>query len=166
MRLLVIVDLDGTLYDNTPNAHLIPEDRTDTEKWAEFNCACDTHVLRHAVASLVHTLILSSAIVIYLTGRGDIARDATTRRLHSDGLMHHTTPLLMRKMSDRRPSWVYKLEAIAKIMAENPNYHVVALEDDPAIVEALRKQSITTLQIDSLCADVRSKYAKDSPEPE
>lgn len=152
------VDLDGTLYDNSHRVHLIPVDRSDTVAWAKFNCACEDDVPRPAMLALVRSLIQAGADVRFLTGRGSVARTPTMRKLVADRLLLWGQDITMRLMNDYRPAPVYKRWVVENWLRADPNAQVLMLEDDPAIVEALRQMDrVTVLQIDSLCADVRTK---------
>ena len=152
------VDLDGTLYDNSHRVHLIPVDRGDTEAWTKFNCACEDDTARPAMLALVRSLIQAGADVRFLTGRGAVARTPTLRKLVADRLLLWGQDVTMRPMKDYRAAPVFKREVVQGWLDENPDAQVLMLEDDPAIVEALRQmERVTVLQIDSLCADVRTK---------
>lgn len=151
-------DLDGTLYDNSHRVHMIPTDRTDTVAWSAFNSACEGDTARPAMIGLVRSLLEAGADVRYLTGRGESARVPTMRKLVSDGILVMHQELTMRSMTDYRPAPVFKREVVQGWLDADPDAHVLMLEDDPAIVEALRQMDrVTVLQIDSLCADVRTK---------
>lgn len=152
------VDLDGTLYDNSHRVHLIPVDRGDTVAWAKFNCACEDDTPRPAMLALVRSLIQAGADVRYLTGRGGVARTPTMRKLVADRLLLWGQDITMRAMDDYRPAPLFKRDVVEGWLDRDPNAHVLMLEDDPAIVEVLRQmERVTVLQIDSLCADVRTK---------
>lgn len=161
-HIIFCVDLDGTMYDNTHRIHLIPADRTDTQAWAAFNCACMGDTVRPSIQALVESLIGSCQDVRFLTGRGSIAREPTIDKLYED--IQSTKEsinrrLWMRDMGDYRAAPFFKREVIEHWLAESPTTEVVMLEDDPAIVEVMRNmERVTVLQIDSLCADVRTKH--------
>lgn len=158
-HIIYCVDLDGTMYDNMHRAHLIPEDRNCTASWAPFNNACVDDAPRRGVLLLVRSLMMSGHDVRFLTARGAEAKAATMTRLKTD--LERTDSyisLVMRPVGDRRPGWEYKKREVEKWLTANRNCEVVMLEDDPEVVEALRQMDrVTVLQIDSLCADVRSK---------
>lgn len=157
-KIIYGVDLDGTLYDNSHRVHLIPVDRSDTVAWTKFNCACEGDTARPAMLALVRSLIQAGADVRYLTGRGGVARSPTMRKLVADRLLLWGQEIIMRPMNDYRPAPVFKREVVQGWLDERPDAHVLMLEDDPAIVEVLRQmERVTVLQIDSLCADVRTK---------
>lgn len=157
-HIIYCVDLDGTLYDNNHRVHMIPTDRGDTQAWSAFNCACEGDTARPAMVHLVRSLIQSGADVRYLTGRGEVARVPTMQKMVSDRLLFIGQTVYMRSMGDYRAAPVFKREVVQGWLDENPDANVLMLEDDPAIVEALRQMDrVTVLQIDSLCADVRSK---------
>ena len=107
---------------------------------------------------LVRSLLEAGADVRYLTGRGEVARTPTMRKLVADGILIMHQEVTMRAMKDYRPPAVFKREVVQGWLDANPDAHVLMLEDDPAIVEVLRQmERVTVLQIDSLCADVRTK---------
>ncbi|WP_163604176.1 HAD family acid phosphatase [Leclercia adecarboxylata] len=158
--LAFIIDLDGTLYDNSHRQHLLPEDKGDTAAWVAFNGACADDVLRDDIADLVRGLLLAGRECIFLTGRGEAARAATMKRLQEDFDFDHTPALLMRPMDDHRSAAEFKCEIIMAVRqawkgrGALREYRFIAIEDDPTIVAALREIGVTTLQIDSLCCSV------------
>jgi hypothetical protein len=108
--------------------------------------------------SLVRTLIQAGADVRYLTGRGAVARKPTITKMVSDRLLFVGQEVTMRAMDDYRPAQDFKRWVVEGWLRTNPDAQILMLEDDPAIVEALRQMDrVTVLQIDSLCADVRTK---------
>lgn len=159
-HIIYCIDLDGTLYDNTHRQHLIPEDRSCTDSWSAFNCACRDDKVRHGVLGIVKSLIAAGQDVRFLTGRGAVAKDPTMEALVQDlERSRSMISLTMRDMKDYRPGWVMKREVVLRWLQANPACEVVMLEDDPEIVSALRAMDrVTVLQIDSLCADIRTKH--------
>lgn len=148
---IYIVDLDGTLYDNSHRQHLIPTDRSSTAEWRAFNHACLNDIVRQPVRRLVQTLLNAGEHVIFVTGRGASAFIPTAKCLDRDftGYPH---PLLMRPMDDHRPAWQFKVDVLLGMRSAYPGRHLVAIEDDDNCVEAMRNiPFVTVLQIDSQC---------------
>lgn len=169
--LAYIIDLDGTLYDNNHRQHLIPEDKHDTAAWVEFNSACAGDTLREDMADLVRSILLSGREAIFLTGRGEAAREPTMKRILNDFNFIETPTLIMRPMDSMVPPESYKRTAVELLRASSRwgNYKFIAIEDDPAIVDVFRNIGLTVLHVDSQCcavqpsnelADLKRHYAE------
>lgn len=156
--LAYIIDLDGTLYDNSHRQHLIPADRSNTAGWVEFNCACTDDVLREDMSDLVRSILLSGREVIFLTGRGEAAREPTMQRLLKDFNFIEQPTLIMRPMDCHTSAAEFKRDAVKRIRDSErwAEYDLIALEDDPSIVEVMRGMGVTVLQIDSKCCALQS----------
>lgn len=162
-HVIFVIDLDGTMFDNSHRLHLLPtgEDKNDTAKWAEFNGACKDDTPRWPVIHMVNSLIAGGKDVRFLTGRGKSAHAATLTQLADvTGRSRTLISLTMRSMDDHRPAAEFKAEVISKWLKSNMHAEVVAIDDDPNIVEALRLIPRTTvLQIDTMCAAVKNENA-------
>lgn len=155
--LAYIIDLDGTLYDNNHRQHLIPEDKHDTAAWVEFNSACAGDTLREDMADLVRSILLSGREAIFLTGRGEAAREPTMKRILNDFNFIETPTLIMRPMDSMVPPESYKRTAVELLRASSRwgDYKFIAIEDDPAIVDVFRNIGLTVLHVDSQCCAVQ-----------
>lgn len=150
-KTIYIIDLDGTLYDNSHRQHLIPTDRSSTAEWRAFNNACANDKVRHPVRRLVQTLINAGEHVIFLTGRGASAYIPSAKQLDRD-FVGGPHPLLMRPMDDHRPAWQFKVDALLGLRQAYPGCHLLAIEDDDNCVQSMRNiPFVTVLQINSLC---------------
>lgn len=158
--LAYIIDLDGTLYDNSHRQHLIPADRSNTAGWVEFNCACTDDVLREDMSDLVRSVLLSGREVIFLTGRGEAAGEQTMQRLLKDFNFIEQPTLIMRPMDCHTSSAEFKRDAVQRIRDSErwAGYDLIALEDDPSIVEVMRGMGVTVLHIDSKCCTVEKPH--------
>lgn len=158
--LAYIIDLDGTLYDNSHRQHLIPADRSNTAGWVEFNCACTDDVLREDMADLVRSVLLSGREVIFLTGRGEAAGEQTMQRLLKDFNFIEQPTLIMRPMDCHTSAAEFKRDAVKRIRDSKrwAGYDLIALEDDPSIVEVMRGIGVTVLHIDSKCCTVEKPH--------
>ena len=161
MKIAYIIDLDGTLYDNSHRQHLIPEDRNNTAGWVPFNAACAKDILRKEVANLVRAVAAEGGDVIFLTARGEDAREPTFNRLHHDFSFAYSSDLVMRQMNDHRSAAEFKSSFISGMKSEFSVYRdhtLVAIEDDPAVVDAMRALGVTVLHIDSKCCTVKKPH--------
>lgn len=158
--LAYIIDLDGTLYDNSHRQHLIPADRSNTAGWVEFNCACTDDVLREDISDLVRSVLLSGREVIFLTGRGEVAGEQTMQRLLKDFNFIEQPTLIMRPMDCHTSAAEFKRDAVKRIRDSKrwAGYDLIALEDDPSIVEVMRGMGVTVLHIDSKCCTVEKPH--------
>lgn len=161
MKIAYIIDLDGTLYDNSHRQHLIPADRNNTAGWVPFNAACEKDILRKEVANLVRAVATEGGDVIFLTARGEDAREPTFNRLHHDFSFAYSSDLIMRQMNDHRSAAEFKSSFISGLKSEFSVYRdhtLVAIEDDPAVVDAMRALGVTVLHIDSKCCTVKKPH--------
>lgn len=150
---LYIIDLDGTLYDNRHRAHLVPKDKTSKEGWLRFNAACLDDTLREDVASLVRLLVEKDEVA-FLTGRMTETFDLTYYCLTRD-FPYGTFAIYMRDYDDTRCAADFKRAQLQEIKQASPGQPIIVIEDDPTVVEALRKiEGVTVMQVDSLCAAV------------
>lgn len=156
---MYVIDLDGTLYDNSQRAHLIPEDKSITENWVPFNSACDGDELRTSIFRLVDILINNQEHVVFMTGRGENARTPTLARLSKDfALNPGVIRLVMRPMDDHRSAALVKRKMLLDYLDQTrhgTNTPVLAIDDDADVCDSFRsikRYSVTVLQIDSMCS--------------
>lgn len=157
--MIYVCDLDGTLYDNTHRAHLMPtgDKRNDTEAWAQFNGACRGDKPIAEMLLTIKTLIANGEDVRFLTGRGKSAYLPTMDRLHNDLEQSRTLiKLQMRPMDDHRPASDFKRDAMLRLLKTYNTERFTCFEDDPDVCEMLESLSdrIIVVKVDSLCAAV------------
>lgn len=129
---IVVCDIDGTLFDNSQRKDWVPEDRSVTANWHEFNAR---HIYDRVVVSRVEKLRrFAEGPVIYLTSRTEIFRGSTAAQLNMVGAPHGA--LLMRAEDDHRPSADFKLWALERL----PDVPFVLIDDDPRVCEAVRRE--------------------------
>ena len=105
----IFCDIDGTLFDNHQRKDLIPEDRSKTENWAEFNAE---HVNDTPITHRIQMLSVMAMHhkVVYLTSRTDTVEATTKTQLTEHGAP--TGYLHMRGVDDHRPPAEVKLDKI------------------------------------------------------
>lgn len=135
---MVICDIDGCIFDNLHRAHLVPEDRSFTPNWTEFNKACVDDKPISAVINLVkHLADRGNRTIVFVTSRGDNVRHETKDQLfhqfHSYGCR-----LMMRPMDDHRDTVDYKRDVINELKDEFTEDSII-IDDHPGIVEMVAK---------------------------
>ncbi len=152
-RPIFIIDLDGTLFDNTQRRHLVPkENQSDPASWVEFNNACagDTPIIDNITT--VKTLISAGFLGIFVTSRTNTAREATEDQLHSVGLIPH--PLVMRDMKDTRPPSEYKAAMLDAIENYYQRKIVAAIDDDSRVCRMMRERGIAVAHVSTKCTSL------------
>lgn len=156
-RPIIIVDLDGTLFNNQQRRHLIPKENfRDPHSWADFNKAClgDMPIVQNITT--VKTLIDAGFLAVYLTSRGNGARPETETQLRSVGLVPF--PLIMRPMDEHRKPHEWKVAVIEDVEKYYGYKVTAAMDDDPGVCNAMRQRGIAVAQVRSECASVTVNY--------
>lgn len=138
-RPLAVVDVDGVVADVRHRLHHL----RGRKRWdAFFAAAADDEV--HAEGAAIVATLDSDHDVVFLTGRPERLRAATSRWLADHGFDGHQ--LVMRPEGDRRPAAIVKLERLAEL-AEGRSIGIV-VDDDPQVLEAARAAGHATFVAD------------------
>jgi hypothetical protein len=129
-----VIDIDGVVADVRHRLGFLDGRPKD---WDGFFAAAE-HDLPLEVGLARVTELADGHDVVWLTGRPERLRKVTTAWLSRYGLP--SGPMHMRGNRDRRPARTFKLGLVRKLAAE----HVVGvvLDDDPAVVAALRAEGL------------------------
>lgn len=133
----LICDLDGCLFDNTWREHLIPEDKSRTEGWVEFNKACKDDPVISDTLDIVDCLMMHANFdqLIFVTGRGIQAEEECKEAL--EGTFLDYSVLIMRPENDHRKAVHFKRDVFSQLHIQ-PND--VLVEDDPAIIKMVQEE--------------------------
>lgn len=156
-RPIILVDIDGTLVDNSHRRHLIPKENfRDPYSWEAYNKACADDIPIHENLTTVRTLIDSGFLAVFVTSRGASSKFETQEQLRS---MHlPVSPLIMRPMDELRPPHEWKA-VVAEAVANYYGYKITAaIEDDPRVCQAYREQGIAVAQVRSRCSSISVNY--------
>jgi phosphoglycolate phosphatase-like HAD superfamily hydrolase len=137
-RSLVVFDVDGVLADVEHRVHHLDGPRKD---WRSFFAAAAEDPPLDTGLDLARELSAEHDLA-YLTGRPEGLRRVTQRWLTRHGLP--AGPLWMRAPGDFRPARVMKLEALRSLGADREVE--VVIDDDEAVVDALREAGFAVLQ--------------------
>lgn len=143
MEKAIIVDIDGTLSDNTHRLHMFNDNIKD---WTEINerSRYDLPVLW--CQDMVHIYAQAGYKILFVTGRVASA-EAVTR----EWLTRYVSPsvdytLHMRGLTDTRPDFIVKQEIYMRDIA--PFYQVsFCLEDRDSVTHMWRSLGLTALQV-------------------
>ncbi len=145
----IICDIDGTLANVKHRIHLIvnPEGKVD---WPAWDALAHLDTPFAWCVELIRAMKARGTEIIFLTGRGDRCREATTAWLREYvGDWATREPLIMRDNKDFRKDTIYKTEAFEQQIA--PHYNVLfALDDRDSVADMWRELGITCLHCDKL----------------
>ena len=135
----ILVDVDGTLADNTHREHHLNE---TPPNWGAFNSKMAHDTPLPNIVQLVQHLYESNRIII-CTGREECDRNTTEQWLHRHGVRHHR--LMMRPLKDYRADAIIKSEMLDRLLVEDHDIWFV-LDDRNSVVEMWRARGLTCLQ--------------------
>ena len=138
-----VFDLDGTLFDNTPREHLVPDDPSRTENWTEWNRACHLDLPIKYVVDIAKALGETGVEVRYVTSRCEDGLPETIEALMVAGLpVGHVH---MRKIGDNRCHTLVKLDEFNEI---SKTYNIIAaFEDQQDVVDVLTDTGYNMIKV-------------------
>jgi uncharacterized HAD superfamily protein len=139
-RPLAIVDIDGVIADVRHRVHYVEQ---RPKNWKRFFAAAVSDE-PHPEGLAVVAKLAEDHDVVFLTGRPEHLRDDTTAWLARHGLDSHR--LLMRPEGDRGPSARFKVREVERLARHRTI--AVVIDDDDAVIAAMRTAGYTTLHAD------------------
>ena len=134
--MIIFSDIDGTLFNNEHRERAIPEDRSNTASWHEFNALhiYDTPIQYRI--GLLDALAIEN-LVIYLTSRTDTFYDSSKAQLNMAKCP--PGPLVMRGVNEHRSSAEFKLDAIERELVRRgcSGQPFMLIDDDRYVCEAV-----------------------------
>jgi hypothetical protein len=147
---LLIVDLDGTIADNSHRVHLIKEFNPPSIEglpWDKFYNLCDKDVPLGRSQQGLQILKRHVPAIVYATGRPEMVREKSEK-----WLSRHNYPigkLLMRKDDDHRSSNVVKRDMLVQYFGGR----VLAVEDETKNIAVFHSLGFAVLRAPE-CWDV------------
>ena len=139
----IIVDLDGTLTNVEHRLHFIKQEPPD---WDAFFLACaddkPNWPVLYTVAALYDYFATDEVCMVFFSGRGAIARDATVTWLAEYQIQYDE--LRMREEGDFRPDDTLKREWLEEIGVENVLF---CIDDRQSVVNMWRDMGLTCFQV-------------------
>jgi phosphoglycolate phosphatase-like HAD superfamily hydrolase len=137
----VVSDLDGTLANIEHRLHWIHRDDPD---WTAFFLACPDDLPIDNTIAVLRTLHAAGYEVVLVSGRGEVARQATI-----DWLARHGVPwdrLILRALDDDRHDSEVKAEMV-RTHGLRPESTLVVLEDRASVVATWRELGFHVFQV-------------------
>lgn len=124
--MLIITDIDGTLFNNEHRAEHIPADKSHADNWRKFN---SLHIydepIRYRIQFLQLLAMMPGVEVVYLTGRSEEFYGETKAALNLARCP--VGRLVMRPADDHRTGAELKLSLIGDIVGDK---HFAHIDDD------------------------------------
>jgi phosphoglycolate phosphatase-like HAD superfamily hydrolase len=139
-RKIIVVDLDGTLCNDTHRRHLV-----SAGKWDEYHSLCHLDEIYPDVAIIIGGMSRSGYEIVLCTGRNEKWREMTLDWLFKNKIFGCIDVLLMRPDDDYRPAGELKLDLIEKNFALSKI--AFALDDTEKVIEAFRNAGIAAYQV-------------------
>ena len=145
----VIVDIDGTIADNSHRVHHINSVQNNIPKnWKVYLSEIKNDTTHDDIIFILTAIKDAGAKLVLCTGRNEDEREDTWQWLESHNIMHLFDNLYMRPINDYRPDDVIKLELLDKIRKDGYNPRIV-FEDRSRVVDMWRKNGLRCLQVQS-----------------
>lgn len=148
MRNYLIVDLDGTLCDNSHRQHLAL-----AKQWDEFHSLLHEDKLCNEVVAVIRGLsaVVPDLHVVAVTGRNERYRGKTLEWKRQQGVHHLFDDLLMRPDDDYTKDEVLKIKMIEDYFGGSKervlSKVLLALDDRNSVVNAFRDYGIIVFQV-------------------
>jgi HAD superfamily, subfamily IIIB (Acid phosphatase) len=133
---MILLDLDGTLFDNSHRKHLVECETPDWKAFLSPELAAKDPVFPEAKMALDLLKKHTSHNFVFLTGRNESLREVTGKAIVEkleiplDNLNH----LIMRPVDNYDKPSVFKSKEINKILNWVLPKEVIAIDDDPYLV--------------------------------
>ena len=138
----IIVDIDGTIAENSHRVHHIKKDPKNPRAWEHFFKECIKDEMVPETILVAYRLALDHKIIL-CTGRTETYRPETKEWL--DIYFPFYTELHMRRDGDYRPDFEAKGDMVDLVLKK---YNVVmAFDDKDSVIKMLTEKGIYTFQV-------------------
>lgn len=141
----IIIDIDGTLANNSHRTHFIDssQEASGMKNWKAYNEAMHKDTVNEWCRSLVCGMYSQGCAIIYMTGRHKAFSVQTLSLIEDNNLP--IEELFMRPDGDNRDDSIVKLEIYEKLI--KPNYEIVlCIDDRQRVVDMWRSVGLVCLQ--------------------
>jgi predicted secreted acid phosphatase len=135
--MIVVVDIDGTVADNSHREGFIQGSKKDWDAFYHPAFMEKDAVIQGAKVGLSKLMTNRRTKLVFLTGRPERTRLVTHRWLDVNlGLLMTQEEVLMRSDTDRRKAHDYKRDQATRLYAKNHKEHsFIFIDDDPQTYE-------------------------------
>lgn len=141
----VIVDLDGTIADNTHRFHFIDKTKNSKVDWVSYFLACDKDSAKKPVIDTVNALKLQGYDIHIFSARGDISRIKTESWLSEQGVLYDR--LTMRKMDSYTPDELLKRSWLLELYPDYKEEILCVFDDRNKVVAMWRELGLLCFQV-------------------
>jgi uncharacterized HAD superfamily protein len=142
MMKTVIVDIDGTIADNSHRQHHLMKERKD---WKSYNATMHLDTPIEKIVDLVNMFGDADCEIVLCTGREECFMGETKAWLEWHCIPYHK--LLMRPLKDYRADEIVKLELLDKLLAEKERDIWLVIDDRRKVVDAWRARGLLCMQV-------------------
>lgn len=154
----ILIDLDGTLFDNQHRAELVPakEDWNKPEAWAAYEHAAINDTVCQPILNLVRQLHHAGFVnLVYCTARFANHYRIALAQLHKARLLKESRQeLYMRNIRTDGPQQTpgeFKAGVVQTLRDEGLDV-AWAIDDSPSVIAALEEIGVKTFRVKSLCS--------------
>ena len=139
----VIVDIDGTVLDNSHRQHFImckPKD------WKSYEAGIHEDTPHYDIIYILEALKAAGSKLVLCTGRKESERNSTINCFRAHYIDNLFEKMYMRADGDYRPDFIVKKELLECIRSDGYNPTIV-FEDRSSVVEMWREEGLRCLQV-------------------
>lgn len=149
MNQILLIDLDGTTFNNHQRDHLIPDDPTRCENWNTWAEACDTDTPINEWIAVIETLAATRMYTpIFLTSRPETCRGKTEKLIKQYMPMTHSQipmgGIIMRQSFEHQTPAEFKR---LHVNAIGPKDIALAIDDNQSVCKMMIDMGIPVLNV-------------------
>lgn len=137
-----LIDLDGTLADNTHRQHYLDREPKDWNGF--FDAMSEDKPISHMVTLVQDLWGYTQHEIIIVTVRPETHRAQTERWLANQFVLYDK--LRMRKEKDHRPDPIVKKEILWQLIKEGVK-PILAIDDRPEVIKMWRANGVPVLEV-------------------
>lgn len=148
---VLILDLDGTTYDNAHRNHAAPRGALGkvAANWEPWHALCQGDTLVTEVAEMVRAMADAGWLIYVLTRRSANQRHVTEAMMRRDNVPFHAAEF--GGMYDDRPAEVIKAGIVRTLRRQaallGVELMLMAIDDTKAVIDALEAENVKTLTV-------------------
>jgi phosphoglycolate phosphatase-like HAD superfamily hydrolase len=143
MKYDVIVDIDGTIADNSHRTHHI---HNKPKNWMAYQDGILDDEPFHDILFIVKALKAAGSRIVLCSGRNEHERTNTNRWLLKHDIAKLFDNLYMRKNNDYRSDDIIKKELLVQIRADGYDPKIV-IDDRLSVTKMWREEGLRCLQV-------------------
>lgn len=153
---IILMDLDGVICDNSHRAHLVPpkDQQHRNEAWRPFVAECGNDAPIEAGIAIYGAFVSAGYKVVVVTSRQDMFFPETFAWYREHFQYPKCPETIFRKDDDHRTPAEVKRSVLKMLRASGEDI-ILAIDDDPAIVEMYIAEGIPAYRAPGLCSSLK-----------